>query len=644
MEDLTTKNYFFGDFELDTTKRRLLKSGETVALNAKAFDLLLVLVEARGQVVSKDALFEKVWPGQFVEENNLTVHVSALRKIFGDKKGEHNFIVTVPGKGYSFVAELEEAGTSEIVVAERSFSRITIEESPLDETLDVKLLPGGNAKRHTVIYALLGLAVLALVVFVGYQYFNGGSKPKINSLAVLPFTNETQSADTEYLSDGLSDSVTYSLSQLPDLRVMSRNSVFRYKGGDADAKKIGQELKVQAILTGRVTQRGDDLIVNVELIDASNNAVHWGEQFTRKMTNISLLQNDIAKAISGKIRLKLSGENEKRLNKQPTQNAKAYQLYLQGLYYLQKRTPENIERGNALFQQAIDEDPAYAQAYAALALGLRIYDQNSVISQKDRSANRLRGKALALKAIELDEATPEAHMILAQAKIFDWDLPGAENEYKRAIEIDPNLALAHQWYSELLARLEKHEQALAEIKIARQLDPFSRSVNMNVGLRYMDAGKVDEAAAEFDRLIETEPDYPMALAFRGDVYERKEMFAEASEFYRRAWILLGETPENAQSIKEAEIKALETGGKNAFWKMLLEGRLKRYEAGHSTAYEIAITYAKLGDREKVFEWLNKAKVGEERQDLTFIKVEHYFHCLKDDPRYIALVREIGLPE
>jgi TolB-like protein/DNA-binding winged helix-turn-helix (wHTH) protein len=374
MNSEVNKGFCFGEFELDRERRLLLKRGEAVNLNPKTFDLLLALVENHGQMLTKNDLLDKVWENQFVEENNLTVHVAALRKALGETKNDHRFIVTVPGKGYRFVAELNEPTNGEIVVESRKIERIIVDEEVVENRS--KELREGTSSRKRIL-ALSVIAVLILSgVFAAYKYFLSAPKTPISSLAVLPFVNQNNDVDTDYLSDGLSENVIYSLSQSPNLRVISRNSAFRYKGREAEARTVGRELNVQAIVTGRVLQRGGDLIVSAELISVQDDSVIWGEQFTRKMSDVAKLQTDIAKAISDRLRLKLSGEK-----KREAENGEAYQLYLQALYSLNKRTPDHIKKSIGFFQQAIDRDASYAQAYAGLAMAHSILESHSVMSK-----------------------------------------------------------------------------------------------------------------------------------------------------------------------------------------------------------------------------------------------------------------------
>ena len=638
MNSEVNTGFSFGEFELDPDRRLLLRQGEAVPLHSKAFDLLLTLVENHNKVLSKNELLDKVWENQFVEENNLTVHVAALRKALGETKDDHRFIVTVPGKGYRFVAELNEPANGELVVESHKFERILVEEEIEEAPGEAKLLADGKPQNRKVIFAFVGLALLIAAGFGSYQYFTAPRTTPISSLAVLPFTNQG-SADAEYLSDGLSESVIYSLSKQPNLRVMSRNSAFLYRGREAETKIIGSELDVQAIVTGRVVQRGDDLVVRAELISTADNSVIWGEQFSRKMTDIAALQTDIAKAISQKLQLTLSGSPRTR----PV-NAEAYQLYLQGLHHLHKRTVENMQKSITLFQQAIERDPTFAQAYAGLAIAHHALESNSAMNASELAENTEKITIATQKALELDDMLAEAHAVLGATKFYQLNFAGAENDYRRAIELDPNFASAHQWYSHFLSLMGRHEEALARVMKARELDPFSRSVNLNVGLRYHAVRRYDEAIAEYKKLVETEPDYALGHLYLGSVYEETGRFEEAIGPVCHAYILMKiETPESCDRINSALRQALKSDGEKGYWRVVRDYNMQWYKQGYIFEYLLAGSYARLGEKDAAFEYLEKSLASRDFQIIS-LKTDRAFDSLHGDPRFSDLLRRIGFPQ
>ncbi len=538
---------------------------------------------------------------------------------------------------------LPQAGTAS--TTDEATSRPTAPTTALEaqrSAAGTKELNKPQARRARVL--ITAAVLVALLVGFAYYFLSRKNYTAIESVAVLPFVNESGNADVEYLSDGMTESLIGSLSQLPNLSVKARASVFRYKGKEIDPKRIGQELDVQAILTGRVVQRGQDLTLYSELIDAATENVLWKADYNRSMSNLVSLQSEIAKDVSNKLKTKLSGADERQVTKTYTENAEAYQLYLKGLYHWNKRTGGDFKQAIALFQQAIDKDPGYAKAYGGLAITYAVFGSNTASTGQEVSETRKKAKAAALKALELDNNLAEAHAVLALSKIDDWDFAGAENDYKRAIELNPNFATAHQWYSELLARLGRHDEALVEINRAYELDPFSRAVNMELGLKYLDMRRYDEAVAQFKKLIETEPTYPLPYSFLGFMYAEKGMYEEAIALICKSNILLNiETTESCER-KAADLRqALKTGGGGGFWRKVLEYHLKYYERGIGSAVAVAGVYARLGEKERAFEWLEKA-FAEHDNEITYLKLGTVFDNVKSDSRFQDLLRRIGLPQ
>ncbi len=355
-----------------------------------------------------------------------------------------------------------------------SFSPITSTPSPslFTRASSAEYFVSG-IKQHKLAAAIAVIVLVISVVGLGFYLHPRNSKVAIDSIAVLPFVNESGNIEVEYLSDGITESLINSLSQLPHLSVKARSSVFRYKGKEVDPQKVAAELSVQAILNGRFAQRGDDLTLYLSLVDARTGNQLWGEQYNRKLTDLVSLQGEIARDVSNKLRVKLSGADEQRVTKAYTANIEAYQLYLQGLYHWHKRTPEDIRKSIALFQRAAEKDPLYAQAYAGLALAYGVLPSNSTMTQQEKKEIRLKERAALSQAQELDDSLAEVHAESAALKHgVDWDFAGAETEFKRAIELNPNYATAHQWYSEFLSNMGRHEEAFAQIKRRTKLTHF----------------------------------------------------------------------------------------------------------------------------------------------------------------------------
>jgi serine/threonine-protein kinase len=496
---------------------------------------------------------------------------------------------------------------------------------------------------------IIALSILFLgAISLGYWYFQNSARnvrsASFESIAVLPFVNQSGNADTEYLSDGMTETLINSLSQIPELSVKARSSVFRYKGKDVEPQQIGNELSVQAILSGRVLQRADNITLNLELVDVRTGNQIWGEQYNRKTTDLVSLQGDIARNVLNKLQNKLTGAGGQILAKKLTTDSEAYQLYLKGLFHWNKRTADELKKAIEYFNQAKEKDPSFALAYAGLAVTYSVLPSNALITKEETSEALLKAKAAALKALELDSTLAEPHAVLGNLKIGGWDFAGAENEFKRAIELNPNYASAHQWYSELLARLGRNEEALAEIKKAYELDPFSTAVNMNLGLRYADVRRVDEALNQFKKTIEISPNYPMAHWYLGEIYFEKGMYEESlAAFFKGNVLLKLETPESAEQKNVALRQALKTEGEKGYWRKILEFELDLYKKGINPPFYVAGAYAKLGEKEKAFEWLEKS-YAERDFNLTYLKTNRNFDDLRSNPRFQELLRRVGLPQ
>ncbi|MFY9583836.1 MAG: protein kinase [Candidatus Acidiferrales bacterium] len=462
------------------------------------------------------------------------------------------------------------------------------------------------------------------------------SRKTIDSIAVLPFENASADPNTEYLSDGITESLISSLSHLPKLRVMARGTVFRYKGQVLDPQKVGRDLNVRTVLTGRVVQRGDALIIGTELVDVENGWRLWGEQYNRKLADILAIQEEIANEISGKLRLSLTGEEKKRLSKRHTQNAAAYQDYLKGRYYWNKRTAKAVKKGIEYFQQAIEKDPSYPLAYAGLADSYGILGFYGFAAPRDAFP---KAKAAALKALEIDEALPEAHASLAYANFYyDWDWLGAGREFKRSIELNPAYATARMFYSGYLMAIGRHQEALAESEKAQELDPLSLINNVNIALLFYFARQYDQVIEQCRKTLEMDPNFVVAHAWLGQTYLQKGMFQEAFKEFQTAIELsegspfyvamLGHAYAVAEDIPEAQ-------------KLL--DQLKKLSVGaYVSSYSIAEVYVGLGDRDKAFEWLQEA-YEERSRALVFLRVEPRLDPLRSDPRFQDLLRRVGLP-
>ncbi len=481
-----------------------------------------------------------------------------------------------------------------------------------------------------------GLALAALLALAASLYFITGREKAIESVAVLPFVNGSADPNTEYLSDGITESIIDRLSQLPRLRVMARSTVFRYKAKEVDPIKVGRELKVGAVITGRVTHRGDGLIIRADLVDVSNGSQLWGEQYNRKLTDILAVQEDIAKEISDKLRLRLSGDEQKRLAKRFTENTEAYQLYLKGRYHWNRRTGESLKKSIDFFEQAIEKDPNYALAYTGLADAYNVISPYAALPPKEVFP---KAKAAATRAVALDDTLAEAHTSLAYVEAaYDRDWPGAEREFKRALDLNPNYANAHYFYALVyLIPMGRLDEAIREMQRAVELDPLSTIINTNLGWAYYFARQYDRAIEQCRKALELDPNLAPPHRRLMEAYEQKGMFSEAVQEFANA-VLWGGGPAAAGELRGAYA----SGGAQGYWQKRLDLALVRSRQAYVPPSTIAGLYARLGQKDKAFEWLEKT-YSERDEWLRFLKVDPQFDSLQSDPRFAGMVRRLGLP-
>ena len=452
----------------------------------------------------------------------------------------------------------------------------------------------------------------------------------------MPFENKSSDADTDYLSDGLAESLIYRLSQLPNLKVSPTSSVFRYKGKATDPQIVAKELGVDSVLTGRIVQRRDNLTISVNLIDTRNGKSLWGEQYERKLSELLATQREIAAEITNKLQLKLSGAGEKVMAKQYTDNNDAYQLYLKGNFYASQYTKESLARGSEYYNQAIAIDPNYALAYNGLAYYYIVAD-DFYLSPSDSMP---KARAAAKRALEIDETLADAHTSLAVVlHWYDWDWAAAEREYQRAIELNPNDPRTRQDYAWFLVQVGRTEQAIAEGKKAQQLDPLSPEVGMFLGQVFNFARRNEEAIEQLRKTVELDPNYWVAHDDLGRAYEQKGDLSQAMTEYQRARQLEKNVPEVLALVGRAHALS----GKKAEAQKVIDELKELSKRTYVPPYNFAIIYAGLGDKDEAFAYLNRA-YNERSYYLTWLNVDSQLDNLRDDPRFRELVKKVGIPE
>src|SRR5215813_8009398 len=490
---------------------------------------------------------------------------------------------------------------------------------------------GRSVTSHTAPASTRKLTKPLIVAPAVAGYWLSHRTGDVDSIAILPFANDTASTDAEYLSDGITESIINSLSQLPNLRVSARSLVFRYKGKDVDPRIAGQELNVRAVLTGRVVQRGNNLTVQTELVEAGTGSQLWGQQYNRQLAEILTVQEDIASEISGRLQSRLTGEDLKRMTRRYTQDTEAYQLYLRGRYNWNKGTIEGFQKAIDYFQQATDKDPKYGLAYAGLAdsnLSLGTYWVEAITE----------AKAAAMKALQIDDSLAEAHVAVGNIKLLlDWDWASANKEYKRAIQLAPSLALAHNQYGMYLAAMGRLDEAVAAVQRALELEPLSPIINSDLAWYLLYGGKYDRAAEQFKKTLEIDTSYVSAHWGLGITYRQLGMFKEAINVLNKALDLSGDSPVISGHVGYSYAMSGDAAAARKVLDELNQLSRRRYVSSVS----VALIHTGLGDKDRAFEALQRA-FDEHDFSLVFLKVAPWFQSLRTDNRFRDLLSKMSL--
>ncbi len=615
--------YRFAEFELDALEETLSVDGSPLSLNRRTFQVLLLLLKRRGEVVAKQEFFEQIWAGSFVEDNNLTVAITALRKAIGDNPKQPRFIENLPRRGYRFIAPVT-----------------AVAENPTEDAAsqEEEITSGSRSGRSRLIARIVAVCLLALIVIAGVGYtglFPSAGSPaseRITSVAVLPF--QYQSDDSAYLADGLTEGVIKNLSGFPQLRVVDKNSANQYRNTEKDLAAIGRELNVRGIVTGKIERDGDVMIVTSELRDESNNVQVWKQQFRRRTSDIFAVQQEISKAIAQTLELAPADNVARR----QSVDAEAFDLYLKGRYHLNKRTGPDFLKARDLFKAAIDRDPTFAKAYVGLA---DAYTLGAFPELSNEEKNAMIRSAIE-KALEIDDTLGDAYAGLAINKCYyEWDFAGAEKDYRRAIELDPNNATAHHWYAEFLAMQGRFDESFAEYDRAQALDPLSLPIKTDMALSHYYAGDVDKAIAMLIRIKDVHPDYRQTYVFLEFAYSEKGLFNEATEMMERENSLRAVLGERKPALVEGyrafivKLRAIaKTDGAEGFWRAMLK------TPGSIPPIYSAAIHAKAGDRNGAFAELER---GIKLRDtgMVWIMVQPELEGLRSDPRYVDMLRRVG---
>lgn len=647
--------YEFGPFSLDTFKRRLLRDGEPISLTPKALDTLVALVENCGKTIEKDDLMKKVWPDSVVEENNLNQSITALRRSLGDSRQNSNYIATIPGIGYRFVADVKKVSDVKDdaiskLVSEGEVRSALEDAAPSDvvatspmtfEPVQIKSKPVATSRISPLLLSLVILipVLLAIIGYVLFRQKQQASQVHIASIAVLPLENLSLNTEEEYFADGLTDALIGDLAKITELRVISRTSSMHYKRTKKSLPEIARELKVDAIVEGTVQRDGERVRVRAQLIEAATDRHLWVETYDHDVRNILNLQSEIAQAIAREVQIKMSPAEQARFTPRRPVHPKAFDDYLQGRYlYWNKRTEENLKKAINYFQSAIDHDPFYALAYAAMA------DCHNALGTVQFGAlppmeARSHAEKAAEKALELDPALAEAHGALGFVKHYNWNWAAADQEFKRALELNPSYASAHMAYASYLMSTGRVDESIASSNRARELDPLSLSISVQRGFLLEDARRYPEAIDQLKNVIATDSNYYPAHWMLGHTYAANGQFDEAVASAEKAVTLSGRA---AGALGMLGMTYGFAGKKDQATKILNE-LLKLNKQRYVTPAALVYVYIGLGNKDQAFVWLEKC-YQERSNFLAYLKVVPLTDSLRSDPRYTDLIRRVGLPQ
>ena len=644
------KIYEFADFRFDAEHLMLYRRGESIPLAPKAAETLLVFIERRGRILSKEELIEQIWPDAFVEESSLYLYLSVLRKILGNQKSGTPYLETLRRRGYRFNGTVqlisdgswEEPHSASLQVIEPidSFRSATTDSlSVYDLATDPSVWRQTNPAVNDLTesrrdwplrrssFAAIGVALVAALA-LSYTYFSRrhSINPRsINSIAVMPFVNESGDPNLEYLSDGLADTLIESLSEVQGLEVKAHSTVVRYKG--SDARRIGQDLNVDVVLKGRLIKTGEDLTLRVELVDSRNENSLWRQNYGKVLSGLVVLQSQLARDLVDELSVPITDKTREEVAKHGTENSDANRLYIEGVFHARKITEQEIKQAIDLFSQAIQKDPSYAKAYAAMASARR----SLTLCCDGHPSELVQARDAAQKAVALDDKLAEGHSALAAVIwMYDWKWAEAEKEFQRALELDPNSAIVHFQYGDFLGRMGRRQEASVEGGRARELEPLSPFFNT------FGAGRDPEKAVERIRFaISLDPNFYFSHLIASGIYRERKMYAEAIEEARLAKALSPDQTWSDANLSTTFVNA----GKPEEARAILDQLLLRSKSRFVPPYHIAMVYNNLGDKERALYWLEKAYDIRDAK-MAYLKTMPWKN-VENDPRFQDILRRVG---
>ena len=628
--------FHFGEFTLEVEEHRLREGESEIDLRPKAFDVLLYMVEHHGHLVRKDELMDAVWGTTIVTEAAMTHCIEEVRKALGDDAHQSSYLKTISRVGYKFIAPVSAVDSSGQGFTKSDAQHVsemssTSQQHAQRRVLDHLLSLWTRTSLKILILVLIGMMIVTSALYLQHMR----SYLKIKSLAVLPLTNLNGDPALEYFADGMTEALITELAKISSIRVISRTSVMQYKEIQRPLADIANELRVDAIVEASILYSGDRVRITAQLLQANPERHLWAESYDRKMRDILALQKEVTRAIAEEIEAKLTPQEQANLTNVRQVDLEAYQAYLRGRFFWNKRVPESFLKSIDYFNQAISIDPGYAPAYAGLADCYNLLYDYDVMTPLEAVS---RAKAAAMKALEIDTLLAEAHASLGFALTrYDWDWIGAEREFKRAIELNPNYAAAHHWYALELCMMGRFQEAMIEITEALELDPFSLIINANKGWLLFFERNYDAAEQWLQRTRELDPNFLSTRVKLGWVYEQQGFYERAIDQFTYALVL---------SHEEANVIALlgnsyALSGQRLAAKQIIDELKQESMRRYISSYWIAMIYACLDEKDNAFEWLTRA-YKERSSGLVWLKVEPKLDILRSDPRYTELLKRIRL--
>jgi TolB-like protein/DNA-binding winged helix-turn-helix (wHTH) protein/Flp pilus assembly protein TadD len=630
----------FGTYEVSLQSGEVRKSGLKIRVQQQPLKLLEILLEHRGEVVTREELRSRVWPNESFGDFDqaLNIAIGKLRSALGDSAENPRFIETLPKRGYRFIADVSVVGTDARPKQQEPMAGDLPGTDPGHKIQGIGLAVSSQRRLLPTRWIMVAMAlVLSLAILSIWLFRSRTPGPTgISSIAVLPLENLSGDASQNYFADGMTDELITDLAQISALRVISRTSVMVYKGARKSLPQIARELNVDAVVEGTVLRSGDRVRITAQLIEASTDKHLWSQSYEGELRDTLALQNRVASAIADQIRINLTPQEQAALKNVRVVNPEAYESYLKGRYFWNKRTADGLKVALAYFNQAIEEDPKYAQAYSGLTDTYALLGdwQYGVMTPKEAFP---KAKAAAIKALELDSTLGEAHNSLAFVLDgFDWDFDSAGKEFRRAIELSPGYATAHHWYAWHLSLLGRYDEAIAEMRKAENLDPLSLIINADLAELLVLAHSYDESIRQSRKTIEMDPNFALAHNQLAQAYLQKHMYDEAVAELQKAVQLSGDSPTCIANLARAYVAS----GNRSEAVKLLDDLKKRSNPGYSNVSEIAMIYASLGNTDQAMNWLEK---GYEERFNPGVLLRPGFDPLRSDSRFQNLAHRIGLP-